>query len=301
MSTSHPTELLATFVDGTVADSDRAALTEHVQGCEQCRHEMALARAARDALAALPEVPAPEGLAQSVVAQTIAPRQWNERASRIVWVAGAAAAVAIVAWFGVRASNNVSQTTAGRAINAPEAQTAGGPDTEPGIFDRDGNYDAGEVAALTAQAARQGNKGKPLESPLSDANDRTSAGQATKAPGLAPVPSPSPAPSGDQGHKDSFEAQQTAGSVTVATGQAGKCFNAVGAFDKGGQLQQVIDAKYENTPAYIGVFFEPPPGGGSVDRAVTWVLAKKSCDVLGFSQHLFIPPSPVDTPLPTQP
>ena len=298
MSTSsHPTELLAAFVDGTVADGDRAALTQHVQGCEQCRQEIALARAARDALAALPEVPAPKGLSQSIMAKTSAPRQWNERASRIVWVAGAAAAIAIVAWFGVRASNNVSQTTANRAIEAPQAGAAGGPDPEPGIFDKDGNYDAGEVAALTAQAAHQGDKGKPLVSPASNAGDQTAAGQATKAP----APQSSPSPGALESHKNFFEGQRTDSSAAVAAGKSGKCFDAVGAFDQGGQLQQVIEAKYEKTPAYIGVFFEPPPEGGSVDRAVTWVLAKKSCDVLGFSQHLFNPPSPVDTPLPGQP
>jgi hypothetical protein len=279
MSTSsHPTELLAAFVDGTVAEGERAALTQHLQTCEQCRGEVTLARAARDALAALPEVPAPAGLAQSVTTRTSAPRQWNQRASRVVWAAAAAAMVAIVAWVGIRAANNVSAPTVTNAASAPLAHEQGTPDPEPGIFDTDGNYDAGELAALTVQAARQGNKGKALESPISSSgNDQTANSQATKAPAAGIVPSPSPAPSGS--HKDFFGSTQTGSAATVGSGKSAKCFNTVGAFDKGGELQRVVDAKYEGTPAYIGVFFEPPPEGGALDRAVTWVVAKKACDL----------------------
>jgi hypothetical protein len=295
MSTAHPTELLAAFVDGTIADGDRALLTGHLQTCEQCRNEIVLARSARDALAALPEAPAPSGLSQAVARQTKAPSHWNQKASRVVWAAAAAAIVAIAAWFGVRAATNVSNPTNAPAARDQAVASAPTPDSEPGPFDTDGNYDAGEVAALTIQAARQGNKGEVLQ--------QTTSGSGEKAVAASPAPAavPAPSPSSTSGSVKFANQHRTVNSAGLSSGKSSKCFDTVGAFNLGGQLQRVIQAKYEGTPAYLGVFFEPPPEGGSLDRAVTWVVSKKSCDVLGFSQHLFNPPSPVDSPFPHQP
>lgn len=52
--TQHPEELLAEYVDGTLADEDRARVEAHLATCEACREEVALAGRARAALRALP-------------------------------------------------------------------------------------------------------------------------------------------------------------------------------------------------------------------------------------------------------
>lgn len=297
MST-HPTELLAAFVDGTLAESARAALTQHVQACEQCRREVALARSARDALAGLPEVPVPAGLVEAIASKAKPPRGWNERASRVVWAAAAAAVVAIVAWVGVRATTNVSRPTS--AAQEPAVAASAAPDDEPGAFDKDGDYDAGEVAALTVQSARQGNKlfagGDEF---ASDGETSADSGAVPAEPAASPSPAPAAASRLQEAPQKNLSEQWRG--VQYNTAKSQSCFEKVGAFDQGGQLQRVIDAKYNGVPAYLGVFFEPPLEGGAFDRAVTWVLAKKNCDVLDFSQHYFVQPSPVESPLPAQP
>jgi hypothetical protein len=48
---------------------------------------------------------------------------------------------------------------------------------------------------------------------------------------------------------------------------------------------QVIEATFQGTPADLGVYRLPGSGGGS-DRIVVWVVARKGCSVLSFTQHL---------------
>ncbi|MEX1045881.1 MAG: zf-HC2 domain-containing protein [Actinomycetota bacterium] len=67
------------------------------------------------------------------------------------------------------------------------------------------------------------------------------------------------------------------------TPQAEKCLKKSGAFAKSGELIGVIDAKFEGTPAFIGVLREEPPGGGS-DNVVVWVASKGGCSVLALAQ-----------------
>ena len=66
---SHPDALLAEYVDGALAEGERAAVERHLASCERCRDEVALARAARAALASVPETPAPSDLGAAAIAE----------------------------------------------------------------------------------------------------------------------------------------------------------------------------------------------------------------------------------------
>ena len=59
---THPEELLAGYVDGTLSAQERAAVETHVAGCPKCSREIAMASSARSALRGLDEVPAPEDI-----------------------------------------------------------------------------------------------------------------------------------------------------------------------------------------------------------------------------------------------
>ena len=63
---THPEELLAGYVDGTLSAKERDAVESHVAECARCSREIALATSARSALRSLPEVPAPPGFGDSI-------------------------------------------------------------------------------------------------------------------------------------------------------------------------------------------------------------------------------------------
>jgi hypothetical protein len=60
-SLTHPEELLAGYVDGTLSAQERAVVETHVSGCSKCSREIAMASSARSALEAS-TTPAPEDI-----------------------------------------------------------------------------------------------------------------------------------------------------------------------------------------------------------------------------------------------
>ncbi len=88
---THPEDLLAAYVDDALAPAERAEVEAHLGACARCREEVALARRAVAALAALPEEPVPLGVTGPVLAE--AGRRAAPRRSR--WVAALAAAAVI--------------------------------------------------------------------------------------------------------------------------------------------------------------------------------------------------------------
>ena len=66
---THPEELLAGYVDGTLGTDERAVVDAHLQTCDTCREEVGLARTAVRALATLEEVPVPFGVTGPVLAE----------------------------------------------------------------------------------------------------------------------------------------------------------------------------------------------------------------------------------------
>src|SRR5207245_2785662 len=66
---SHPDALLAEYDDGALAEGERAVVERHLDACERCREEVALARAARAALASVADAPAPGNLGNAAIAE----------------------------------------------------------------------------------------------------------------------------------------------------------------------------------------------------------------------------------------
>ena len=89
--TEHPEDLLAEYVDGTLAPEDRARVDAHVTSCDRCREEIALAGEARATLRSAEQLPAPVGIGLAV--QRLIRRP--SRATR--WGAAVAAAVLFIA------------------------------------------------------------------------------------------------------------------------------------------------------------------------------------------------------------
>src|SRR6266571_886641 len=91
----HPDELLAGFVDGALGPAERAEAEAHLESCTGCRRDVELARRARAALRALPELPVPMGTTRAVVdeARRGVP---GARLARMMWPAAAAAAAGVI-------------------------------------------------------------------------------------------------------------------------------------------------------------------------------------------------------------
>ena len=64
---THPEELFAGYVDGTLSSEDRVAVETHLAGCARCTRDIELAAGARSALRSMTEEPAPAGIASKAL------------------------------------------------------------------------------------------------------------------------------------------------------------------------------------------------------------------------------------------
>jgi len=48
---------------------------------------------------------------------------------------------------------------------------------------------------------------------------------------------------------------------------------------------EVIEAKWEGRPAYLGVFLEVPVPGQPPDKVIVWAVAKSDCSFLSYSSQ----------------
>jgi anti-sigma factor RsiW len=256
---THPEDLLADYVDGTLPEQERALVDAHLEGCAQCREETELARGAVTALASLPEEPVPLGVTGPVLAE--AGRRFERRRTaswrRLQWVAGAAAAAALVAVF---ALNGIGDPEPARdaAIVGGESAEAGGEEAPaaataesfaPTLEDQANvNYDADGVRSVAEDAA---------------ASERTATdGGSTGATGA------------DEG---GMAAELAAGpdAALACLGEAGAPLN-----EPNSSLTRLIEARFQRTPAYLAVFLQGPGAGQPADHAVVWVVARNDCRIL---------------------
>ena len=98
---THPEELLAEYVDGSLGQDERAVVDAHLEGCDQCRAEVAAAHRARGALIALPEVELPEGFRADRRVGRVRPAGVRHDRLRRTAVAAGAVAASIAAIVGV--------------------------------------------------------------------------------------------------------------------------------------------------------------------------------------------------------
>jgi hypothetical protein len=254
---SHPLELLAAYVDGTLSPADRDAVGAHLRDCATCRQEVAVAGSARAALRSLPEVGPPTGVASRVLSKTATDEPGRtaaganltaERWRRFVAVAAVAAAVGLGLLI-VPRIGNVSEDAATSGANPEGAEVTEGAAAalERSLTDLD-------AAALEGLA-------------VTTAEETTSVGDA-EATGVS-----SPAEVG-------FE---VGGTVTAQprVRDAARCLARVA--PEGGILVRGLIGTFDGTPAYVGVWEVGPGAGQPADLVQVWAVARDGCRILSFA------------------
>ncbi len=247
---THPEELLAGYVDGTLEDPERAVVDAHLRTCETCREELELARASVAALASLEEVPVPFGVTGPVLAE--AGKRFERRRAaawgRIQWAAGAAAAAALVLVFALNLNLGASRNDEGAGTVAAEAGATGSTEGA-----------APEAAAVFAGLERQPDVN------YDDAGVRSLAKDAASL-------------------RSGTATDQVSGEVQLAPpGGALECLRTAEApVDEPATdtLVRLIEARFRGTPAYLAVFLESPGAGLPPDRVVIWVVSKGECQIV---------------------
>jgi hypothetical protein len=252
---THPEELLAGYVDGTLSAKDRAAVDAHIAGCARCSRETTLAAGARSALRSLTEEPAPPGVASRALGEAGGVRRSTAAGAsgtpRWYRVGGIAAAVAAGLLVFTLVLPHIGQSEGSGSDAAAQSKATGAErDAGPALIAaanvieiRHVNYDDASLTALT----------------LSYQSGASSGG------GLGNASAPAPA-YGNQ----------------AQTNKALECV-AQSAPDESGELQSLVRARFKGAPAYLAVFFEGPGAGQPADTVTVWVLATKDCAILSFS------------------
>ncbi len=242
---THPEDLLAGYVDGSLTQDERAIVDAHLSACGVCRQEVDLAGRALVALSALAEEPVPFGVTGPVLAEArrAAPRLRPVR-QRYQWVAGFAAAACLVL----------------AAVVLLPQLTGGGSNDTAGTRAPSADMEAGE--SLGAGAGSAG----ALQTEVLDRNldERDVKRLATAAAKTAPNPPVRDAAA-------SFAAPDAAISCIVSSGAT---------IDERDALVRLIQARYLGTAAYLGVFHEGPGGGQPPQRIVVWVVSRADCAIL---------------------
>ncbi len=248
---THPEELLAGYVEGTLSARERVAVEAHLAGCSRCSREVELAHGARTALRSLTEVPAPQGVASRALEEASGTRLATGGAPRWYRFAGVAAAVA-----------------AGLLVFTlvlPHIGNGGGATSEASqAKDQGAASSAREGAALAAASAIE----------IRHVNfDDASLTALTSS-----YRSPAPAASG----AGTASAPATAFGTQAQTSKALACI-VKSAPNQKGELQTLIRARFKGTPAYLAVFTEGPGAGQPADTVTVWVFGTTDCGILSFS------------------
>jgi anti-sigma factor RsiW len=256
---SHPTELLAAYVDGTLAERERLAVEAHLETCAPCRGEIELARAVVPALRALPDEPVPVGVTRPVLERagrrgwSSDPRTARSRSRRPngSWVLGGTVAASIVLLVAVvlNQGGGGGGITAAGGGTAEVASPASGAEHKAAarvpLERQDRNYDQTAARTLGQQAE---------SAPFDQA---TLSGGQSVTPGASPTPVPA--------------------APAISNDAALACLRNAGAtFSDSERLVRLILARYLGQPAYLGVFLEGPPDKRPETVAV-WVVGTNDC------------------------
>ena len=255
---THPEELLAGYVDGSLSAQERAAVETHVAGCARCSREIELSSSARSALRSLEDVPAPSDIGSVAIHEAAGGRaapagDGPPRWYRVGGIVGAVAAGLLVFTLVLP---HVGQNSADEGGAAPAGAERDGKSGVTAL--------SGPASAIEIQHANYDNTSlTALITAYASAED-SSAGGAAGAP-VAETTSP-PAAFGRQ----------------TQTDKALSCI-VRSAPDEIGELQRLIRARFDGTPAYLAVFTEGPGAGQPADTAIIWVFATDDCRILSSS------------------
>jgi hypothetical protein len=254
----HPEELLAAYVDGALGERERAEVDAHLAACDECREEVGLAGRARSALAALPDLEVPANTVRPGIERT-GPKWQRDRFRRTAWATGVAAAAGIAAILALVLVHTPSHSGRVSAERQPH------PFALPsGIVKSNRSYDAHAISVLAAGLADRVSRSGVLHE-----------SSAAVTAGGAAVPSPAEAAQGGSTSGTSKFAANNVSDSPRACVRRGAGLGGV-------RLLQVIEARYGETPAYIGVFLQD---GALPSSVVVSVVARSACTLLTVVEH----------------
>jgi hypothetical protein len=266
----HPDDLLADYVDGSLDEPRRAEVDAHLPGCARCREEIRLAGVAKASMARLEDVPVPFGVTGPVVVE--AGKRFEQRGKtwdRFRWAAGLAAAAALVLVVALNLGRgdqqNAAQPASAGSTGATGAAAEAGAAADSAVpflgVERQPNvsYDDAGILALAIDAR---------DALTSAAKDQTQ----------TPAPRPS------------SEALSAAQRFAAAPGPR-RCIQQSGLPTDSPRdvLIRLIQAKFEDAPAYIAVFAESPGAGQPADHVVVWVVSSTDCSILSTASQRVTP------------
>ena len=274
---THPENLLAEYVDGTLDAPERAEVEAHLARCETCRTDVDLAGAGRMALRSLGERDVPPDVVRPGLGRRV-PRGPSGEGGRVLRRAAplaiAAAVIGLLSFF--------VSTGAGRPSGAsvPESRASGAaPSTPPApstapILRRSGrDYTRVDVRSLASALATQFG---PLQAAAgtggASSAGATSAGKsASSTNAVRATASPATTSMAPNAGADS--------SVPLTGAPATVCLHTAGR--RPGSLLELIEARYRGLPAFITAFLRD---GGHRTIAV-WVIDARDCSVLTTITH----------------
>ena len=261
----HPEALLADYVEGVLDPEDRARVEAHLRECGRCRGEVALATEARGTLAALPELDAPGRIAFAVrreIGPSGKPLRLVRSSPVTARVVAPIAAAAVLIAGGI-----VVATSLGDSAEQPALQAEGGGAEAP-----PGAPEAAEDAAAGAPQALRGGLPRYSRSP----ENYTQAGLVALARSL----------------RDQARAALDQGVARTATSFYAGFDPASLPRDLRGIYRCVVsdvppeqlivpftilEASFQDEPAYIASFLQGPAPDQPYDRLVIWVVGRDDC------------------------
>jgi hypothetical protein len=255
---THPDDLLVDYVDGALSGEDLRRVERHLGTCERCRSEVALAGGARTALATLVEPPVPARVADRAIeeagreAGTSTVVGIRSRSAAPVWyrwaIGTAAAAALVVAVVALPHLGNGPGTEG--AVPGAESGALGPAKSADTVEIEHRNYDAAAVTdlALTYRSA-------------------------TAVP-TTPEASVTDGDVGAEGPAAAFS-RELAPDATACLSTAVP--------NPEGELVRLIRARFEGTPAFIGVYLEGPGAGQPPDTVRVWVVSARGCSILTYT------------------
>ncbi|HEY6566437.1 MAG TPA: zf-HC2 domain-containing protein [Actinomycetota bacterium] len=250
---THPTEQLASYVDGSLAPDERAQVDVHLQRCAGCRGEVEDAAAARSALRSMTTPATPQGLGDPAIAEMrgkgdpVGPPGW---ARFTPWLAAAAVIGLLAVALPRIGSSEEDQTAASGAadILLPVAPK----DIRVEIVEKDFDPVSLEAAASEfVEAARAEEGGSDGAQPVEDASSEAST-----------VPAP------------------IAGKAKSAAALA--CLRTA-VPDLPGTPVRLVKASFRGTPAYLGFVLEGPGVDQPADTVSIWAVSAKHCSPLSLT------------------
>jgi hypothetical protein len=258
----HPEELLAEYAEGALGPEDHARVEAHIATCERCSDEVAMASQARASLAALPDLEAPAGVSLAVRRKARTP-PGTSRAWRIV-APVAAAAVLVAGGFVVIRSLDQDREEGVRSAGAGgDAAQEDQPAAPEGLEGAGGDQE---------QLARTGELPRYSQSPA----NYTQAGLV----GLARSLRDEARTAVDQGLARSATSFYAAFDPSTLPRDLREVYRCVVAEVPPEQLIvpfTILEAEFEDEPAYIASFLQGPAPDQPYDRLVMWVVGRDDC------------------------